>query len=54
MAEVEEMFDMAFDPGTVSWHLQDRTWTEVSRGPDDIPLTDLQEELIRRTRDRRR
>ena len=54
VAEVEEMFDMAFDPGTVSWHLQDRTWTEVSRGPDDIPLTDLQEELIRRTRDRRR
>ncbi|MES6640646.1 RNA degradosome polyphosphate kinase [Cutibacterium acnes] len=53
VAEVEEMFDMAFDPGTVSWHLQDRTWTEVSRGPDDIPLTDLQEELIRRTRDRR-
>lgn len=37
VAEVEEMFDMAFDPGTVSWHLQDRTWTEVSRGPDDIP-----------------
>ena len=54
VAEVEEMFDMAFDPGTVSWQLQDRTWTEVSRGPDDIPLTDLQEELIRRTRDRRR
>ena len=54
VAEVEEMFDMAFDPGMVSWHLQDRTWTEVSRGPDDIPLTDLQEELIRRTRDRRR
>ncbi|EFS90557.1 RNA degradosome polyphosphate kinase [Cutibacterium acnes] len=54
VAEGEEMFDMAFDPGTVSWHLQDRTWTEVSRGPDDIPLTDLQEELIRRTRDRRR
>ncbi|MES9050091.1 RNA degradosome polyphosphate kinase [Cutibacterium acnes] len=54
VAEVEEMFDMAFDPGTVSWHLQDRTWTEVSRGPDDIPPTDLQEELIRRTRDRRR
>ena len=54
VAEVEEMFDMSFDPGTVSWHLQDRTWTEVSRGPDDIPLTDLQEELIRRTRDRRR
>lgn len=54
VAEVEEMFDMAFDPGTMSWHLQDRTWTEVSRGPDDIPLTDLQEELIRRTRDRRR
>lgn len=54
VAEVEEMFDMAFDPGTVSWHLQDRTWTEVSRGPDDIPLTDLQEELIRRTRGRRR
>ncbi|EFS52747.1 polyphosphate kinase 1 [Cutibacterium acnes HL059PA1] len=54
VAGVEEMFDMAFDPGTVSWHLQDRTWTEVSRGPDDIPLTDLQEELIRRTRDRRR
>ncbi|REB33784.1 RNA degradosome polyphosphate kinase [Cutibacterium acnes] len=54
VAEVEEMFDMAFDPGTVSWHLQDRTWTEVSRGPDDILLTDLQEELIRRTRDRRR
>ncbi|MCA3775795.1 MAG: RNA degradosome polyphosphate kinase [Cutibacterium sp.] len=54
VAEVEEMFDMAFDPGTVSWHLQDRTWTEVSRGPDGIPLSALQEELIRRTRDRRR
>lgn len=54
VAEVEEIFDMAFDPGTVSWHLQDRTWIEVSRGPDGIPLSDLQEELIRRTRDRRR
>ena len=54
VAEVEEMFDMAFDPGTVSWHLQDRTWTEVSRGPDDTPLADVQEDLIRRTRDRRR
>ncbi|BDY01572.1 MAG: RNA degradosome polyphosphate kinase [Cutibacterium avidum] len=54
VAEVEEMFDMAFDPGTVSWHLHDRTWTEVSRGPDGKVLTDLQEELIRRTRDRRR
>ena len=54
VAEVEELFVRAFDPGTVSWHLQDRTWTEVSRGPDGTMLADLQEELIRRTRDRRR
>lgn len=54
VAEVEELFERAFDPGTVSWHLQDRTWTEVSRGPDGTVLADLQEELIRRTRDRRR
>ena len=54
VAEVEELFVRAFDPGTVSWHLQDRTWTEVSRGPDGTVLADLQEELIRRTRDRRR
>lgn len=54
VAEVEELFERAFDPGTVSWHLQDRTWTEISRGPDGTVLADLQEELIRRTRDRRR
>ena len=54
VAEVEELFERAFDPGTVSWHLQDRTWTEVSRGPDGTVLADLQEELIRLTRDRRR
>lgn len=54
IAEVEGLFDMAFDPGTVSWHLDDRSWSQVSRGPDGTVLTDMQEELIRRTRDRRR
>lgn len=54
IAEIEELFDLAFDPGTISWQLTGDRWTEVSRDRDGNVLVDLQEELIRRRRDRRR
>ncbi|MCT1458682.1 RNA degradosome polyphosphate kinase [Aestuariimicrobium sp. p3-SID1156] len=51
--QITELFDLAFDPGTVSWHLHDNEWTEHSRDEDGDFLLDLQEELIRRIKERR-
>lgn len=48
IAEITELFELCFDPGTVSWHLEDTVWTERSRGEDGAILRDLQAELIRR------
>lgn len=43
------LIDFAFDEGTSSWHLgADGSWTRVSRGPDGVPLADVQETLIAR------
>ena len=51
--QVTELFELAFDPGTVSWHLNDTEWTEHSRAEDGSFLLDIQEELIRRINTRR-
>ena len=54
ISRIRDLFDRAFDDRTAHWELQDRTWSVHTTGPDDQPLTDLQEELIRLTRERRR
>lgn len=54
VAEIDDLFNLAFDPSTVSWQLTGDTWTQVSRDAEGHLLTDMQEELIRRTRDRRK
>lgn len=54
ITEIENLFAMAFDEGTVSWQLHDREWTQVSRSPEGAILTDLQEQLIADTRTRGR
>ncbi|MDO4718812.1 MAG: RNA degradosome polyphosphate kinase [Propionibacteriaceae bacterium] len=51
--QVEELFDLAFDDGTVAWHLTGETWEPRTVSPDGVPLRDLQEILIQRTRSRR-
>ena len=53
VAQVEELFDMAFAPDTVHWELIDSRWTAHTTNPDGEPLTDLQETLIQRTAARR-
>ncbi|AXE37929.1 RNA degradosome polyphosphate kinase [Acidipropionibacterium virtanenii] len=54
IAEIEGLFALAFDPGTISWQLHDRAWEQVSRDADGDVLADLQEVLIGRTRERRK
>ena len=45
--ELERLLDLAFDPGTASWHLgPDGEWTRHARGADGEPLRDLQLHLI--------
>ncbi|WP_420174204.1 RNA degradosome polyphosphate kinase [Luteococcus sp. OSA5] len=52
--EIERMFEIAFDPGTVSWHLVDEQWTPRTTGEDGEPLVDLQELAVQETSKRRR
>ena len=54
IARIRDLFDRAFDDRTAHWDLQDRAWAVHTTGPDGQPLTDLQEELIQLTRERRR
>ena len=54
IARIRDLFERAFDDRTVHWELRDRTWSVHTTDPDGRPLTDLQEELIRLTRERRR
>jgi polyphosphate kinase len=43
------LFDLAFDPGTSTWHLgPDGRWTRVHRAADGTPLVDVQSTLIAR------
>lgn len=53
IAQIEDLFDLAFDEGTVSWHLNDETWQLHSCDGEGNSLLDLQEHLIQRTTARR-
>ncbi len=53
IAEIEELFRLAFDEGTASWWLNDDTWTMRTAKPDGTPLLDLQEHLIAKVNRRR-
>jgi polyphosphate kinase len=48
------MFELAFDEGTVSWKLNDTTWTPTTTNAQGEPLLDLQEYEVQRTAQRRR
>jgi polyphosphate kinase len=44
---LSSLIDLAFDPGTASWHLDSAgAWTRVDHAPDGTPLADVQETLI--------
>lgn len=51
--QIEELFDLAFAPDVVHWELVDDTWTAHTTDVDGNPLVDLQEDLIRQSRQRR-
>jgi polyphosphate kinase len=54
IAEISELFDIAFDKGTASWKLQpDGTWLAFTADDQGRPLLDMQEFLIERSRRRR-
>lgn len=46
VAQVGELFDLAFDAGTASWWLDDTSWSQRTSADDGTPLLDLQEHLI--------
>ena len=47
--KLSELFDLAFDPGTSSWHLgPDGEWSRVHQGHDGQALRDIQDVLINR------
>jgi polyphosphate kinase len=48
------LFDIAFDEGTASWHLQpDGTWIPHTSDAEGNPLLDMQEYLINASSRRR-
>ena len=54
VAEISELFDIAFDKGTASWKLQpDGSWVAFTADEAGRPLLDMQEHLINATRRRR-
>ncbi|MGH8828476.1 MAG: RNA degradosome polyphosphate kinase, partial [Jiangellaceae bacterium] len=54
VGQLGSLFDLAFDDGTASWHLEsDGNWRRVHLAPDDAPLVDLQQVLIERRQRRR-
>ena len=46
IAQIEGLFDLAFDPGTASWWLEGNTWTQRTLDTAGEPLLDIQEHLI--------
>ncbi len=46
IVQVQDLFSLAFDEGTVSWQLQADEWTMRTTDDDGNPLLDLQEHLI--------
>ena len=54
IAEIGELFDIAFDEGTASWQLQpDGTWIPHTADRDGDPLLDMQDYLINASSRRR-
>ena len=54
VAEISNLFDIAFDKGTASWKLQpDGTWIAFTADSEGQPLLDMQEYLINATSRRR-
>jgi polyphosphate kinase len=55
IAETSELFDLAMDAGTSSWHLEpDGDWVRHERDAAGTPLIDLQDERWRQVSSRRR
>lgn len=46
LAQIEDLFERAFDEGTASWWLNDTSWQQRTLNPDGSPKLDLQEHLI--------
>jgi polyphosphate kinase len=54
ISEIGELFDIAFDEGTATWHLlPDGSWVQHTTDEDGNPLLDMQEYLINATSRRR-
>ena len=54
VAEISNLFDIAFDKGTASWKLQpDGTWIAFTADSEGKPLLDMQDYLINATSRRR-
>ena len=54
IAEIDHLFNVAFDPGTVTWRLNDLEWTPRTVDDQGQPLRDMQEYLIATLAGRRR
>ncbi len=54
IVQVEDLFSLAFDEGTVSWQLQGDEWTMHTTDEEGNPLLDLQEHLIQATANKRK
>ena len=58
VAQIERLFDLAFDEGTAAWVLDDTDWQQRTHDAEGRPLLDLQDHLIaavaRRRADRER
>ena len=53
--ELSDLFDLAMDDGTSSWHLRpEGEWIRHSVGADGAPLIDLQEHTMARVQRKRR
>lgn len=53
IAQIEHLFDVAFDDGTVSWRLIDEEWAPRTTDEDGNALVDMQSYLIEQVQQRR-
>lgn len=53
IAQINDLFEVAFADDTVSWRLDDQTWTPVTTDAEGRPLRDIQQYLIERVSERR-
>ncbi|MDR1791482.1 MAG: RNA degradosome polyphosphate kinase [Propionibacteriaceae bacterium] len=53
IAQIEKLFDLAFDEGTASWWLNGDVWTKRTEDAEGKPLRDIQEYLISEVNQRR-